>query len=231
MISSLVLRDCALSRGRKGKQITRKIKWHRNNGNFWFCPWLFRFFLWIIRISIFRLSQRIEGLFYSIPAILVFVRSAMLLILFESNPFLEIRHDSHYSSKKTRLKRVEDPITHPNTDYKEMVRYTQNKKEWIEEWSISLQQNRWIRIIKNRNKGKDIQEQNNEGLKKGLRKREKTRKCKTITEKKTRRTRHTIIHKMLRQQYKSWQRGIHSARRVQQHRYQECWRSQSRNSQ
>lgn len=53
----------------------------------------------------------------------------MLLILFESNPFLEIRHDSHYSSKKTRLKRVEDPITHPNTDYKEMVRYTQNKKE------------------------------------------------------------------------------------------------------
>lgn len=66
---------------------------------------------------------------YSIPAILVFVRSAMLLILFESNPFLEIRHDSHYSSKKTRLKRVEDPITHPNTDYKEMVRYTQNKKE------------------------------------------------------------------------------------------------------
>ena len=47
-----------------------------------------------------------------------------------------------------------------------MVRYTQNRKEWIEEWSISLQQNRWIRIIKNRNKGKDIQEQNNEGLKK-----------------------------------------------------------------
>ena len=53
----------------------------------------------------------------------------MLLILFESNPFLEIRHDSHCSSKKTRLKRIEDSITHPNTGYKDMVRYTQNRKE------------------------------------------------------------------------------------------------------